>query len=208
MKKEIIISGLVGILIGVFVFPSFSGMLGWNFMGGGQMMGRGNGNYSRGMMGDISRYFIEQMIPHHDDAIIMAEIALTKAEHPEIKQLAEDIKRTQSEENAVMREWYKTSYGVNVSDTVSTGRGMGEGMMSGGMMGGATDIDTLKFATPFDKAFIEQMIPHHQMAVMMASMVLNSSDRSEIKELAKNIITAQTKEIESMRTWYSSWYGN
>lgn len=208
MKKEIIISGLVGILIGVLILPFFSGMWGWNLMGG-QMMGRGNGNDSRGMMGDISRHFIEQMIPHHDDAIMMAEIALTKAEHPEIKQLAEDIKRTQSEENAMMREWYKTWYGTNVPDTASTGRGMGGGMMmSGGMMGGAMDIDTLKSAKSFDKTFIEQMIPHHQMAVMMANMVLNGSDRPEIKELAKNIITAQTKEIESMRTWYSSWYGN
>ena len=128
MKKEIIISGLVGILIGVLILPFFSGMWGWNLMGG-QMMGRGNGNDSRGMMGDISRHFIEQMIPHHDDAIMMAEIALTKAEHPEIKQLAEDIKRTQSEENAMMREWYKTWYGTNVPDTASTGRGLGGGMM-------------------------------------------------------------------------------
>ncbi|MFA6136339.1 MAG: DUF305 domain-containing protein [Candidatus Paceibacterota bacterium] len=209
MKKEIIISGLVGAFIGILVLLFFFGTWGWNFRGWNSMMGGDNNNRQGGMMGDISRYFIEQMIPHHDDAIIMAEIAFTKAEHSEIKQLAEDIKRTQSEENAMMREWYKTWYGTNVSDIGSAvGHGMGGGMMNNGMMGSATDVNTLKIAKLFDKEFIEQMIPHHQMAVMMANMALNSSDRSEIKQLAKNIISAQTKEIESMRTWYSLWYVN
>ena len=217
MKKEIIISGLVGVIIGILTLQLFFffGMWGWNFMGWGSMMGgRNNGDFGgmmgTSMMGDISRHFIEQMNPHHDDAIIMAEIALTKAERPEIKQLAQDIKRTQSEENTKMRGWYKTWYGTDASDVGTTlGRGMmGGGMMSSGMMGGAMDIEKLKVAEPFDKEFIEQMIPHHQIAVMMANMVLTSSNRPEIQELARNIITAQTKEIESMRTWYSSWYAN
>jgi uncharacterized protein (DUF305 family) len=60
--------------------------------------------------------FIEQMIPHHDDAIEMAELALTRAEHPEIRQLAADIKRTQTAENAQMRTWYREWFGTAVPD--------------------------------------------------------------------------------------------
>ncbi len=71
----------------------------WNPMGWGPMMSGRNFDESGGMRGspltsNIDRHFIEQMIPHHNDAILMAEIALEKAEHQEIKTLAADIKRT------------------------------------------------------------------------------------------------------------------
>src|SRR4030042_2896875 len=144
------------------------------------------------------------MIPHHDDAILMAEIALKQAEHAEIKTLAENIRLTQSEENAKMRGWYKSWYGTDVPvDSLS--EGMGRGM--GGMMGDSTDIKTLENAKPFDKEFIEQMIPHHQMAIMMATMLLQGTDREEMKTLAQAIIDAQSREIDQMRSWYRSWYG-
>jgi uncharacterized protein (DUF305 family) len=58
-----------------------------------------------------------------------------------------------------------------------------------------------------DKHFIEMMIPHHQDAIVMADLALSSGRRSEIKELAKSIKQAQTREIQQMRTWYKQWYG-
>ncbi len=102
MKKETLIAGIVGVFIGIILYPSLFGMGGW----GGMMWG----NKSNYLTVDISQHFIEQMIPHHDDAIAMAEIALTKAEHPEIKQLASNIKQSQSAENEQMRTWYKSWY--------------------------------------------------------------------------------------------------
>ncbi|MBS3974766.1 MAG: DUF305 domain-containing protein [Actinobacteria bacterium] len=144
--------------------------------------------------------FIEQMIPHHDDAIEMAELALTRAEHPEIKQLAADIKRTQTAENAQMRTWYREWFGVP-----DVGRSP---QMMGGMMGpGAMDMADLEVAEPFDKAFIEAMIPHHQTAIMMSRMAGGASGRPEMRELTSAIIEAQSTEIEQMRTWYEEWYG-
>ena len=59
-----------------------------------------------GRMMDPDRMFIEQMIPHHQDAIDMANLALVRAEHPEIRQLAENIIRDQSREISRMRSWY------------------------------------------------------------------------------------------------------
>ena len=57
-----------------------------------------NGNF--GMMGGaIDRYFIEQMIPHHEGAIDMAKLALTKAKRPEIKTLAGEIIEAQNKES-------------------------------------------------------------------------------------------------------------
>ena len=209
MNKETLTSGLVGVLIGFILALLVMPMWNWNgMMGRNSMMGPSNTTGGNQMMGSMDAHFIEQMIPHHDDAILMADIALEKAKHQEIKQLAQDIKRSQSEEIEQMRAWYKNWFGKDVPDAFAgTSHGMGSGMMHMGMMGDATDIEQLKTATDFDKTFIEQMIQHHQMAVMMAQMLERTTNRAEMKQLAKNIIDAQTREINSMRSWYRQWYG-
>ncbi|MFA5132010.1 MAG: DUF305 domain-containing protein [Candidatus Paceibacterota bacterium] len=58
----------------------------------------------------------------------------------------------------------------------------------------------------FDQAFLSQMIVHHQGAVVMAEAVLKTSKRPELLKLAKDIITAQTKEIEMMQGWERTWF--
>jgi uncharacterized protein (DUF305 family) len=165
-----------------------------------------------GVLMDSDRMFIEQMIPHHQDAIDMGNLALVRAEHPEIGQLAENIIRDQSREISRMREWYRAWYGIDVPiypEAVIGGRmrrGSGIGMMGGGMSGSNTDLVRLGNATNFDKEFIEQMVPHHQMAIMMAGMVQNSEHR-EMRVLGSSIIRSQSAEINQMRVWYSAWYG-
>lgn len=74
-----------------------------------------------------------------------------------------------------------------------------------GMMGDKTDIERLRAAVDFDKAFIEEMIPHHQMAIMMAQVLENTTSRDEMTKLAVDIISAQTNEISEMRKWYKAW---
>jgi uncharacterized protein (DUF305 family) len=150
------------------------------------------GYWGHGMM-DMNREFIENMIPHHQDAVDMSNMALTRAKHPQIKQLAKNISISQSREIVEMRQWYKEWYGTDVPDDSH--------MMN------VTDINRLKNAKDFDKEFIEQMVPHHQMAIMMAQMVLYHSNRPEIRGLAESIIKSQSKEIDEMRTWYKEWYG-
>jgi uncharacterized protein (DUF305 family) len=157
-------------------------------------------SHGAGMTMDAARHFIEWMVPHHDDAVKMAGFAPTQAEHPELRALAARIKRTQSEEIARMRQWYLTWYGVAVP------QGGGMGMMMGGGMS-MTSTTPLDGARPFDKAFVEQMIPHHQVAVMGSSMALQRVDRPELRTLLQSIITSQSAEITQMRQWYRAWYG-
>ena len=132
----------------------------------------------------------------------MAKLAQTRSKSPDILTLAESIIQSQSQEITQMQTWYQDWYGVEVPVDSSVNMGMGRGMMHGGMMGGETaDIEALKNATNFDEAFLQEMIPHHQMAVMMAQMLLAGTNRSETKELGQNIITAQEQEIFLMRSW-------
>ncbi len=203
MKDTPLILGMLAIIIVLIVLVVFLTFLaGFNVMGGGMM---GDHNDS-GMMGDVDRHFIEQMVPHHEDAIAMSDIALTKAEHQEIKQLAGTIKSDQTREISQMREFYKRTYGTDVSES-SGMMGSGGGMGSGGMMDNSTDLTALENAKPFDKAFIEEMVPHHRMAVMMSQMLLRNSNNQEMRDLANSIIKSQNAEIEQMRKWYQDWYG-
>jgi uncharacterized protein (DUF305 family) len=158
------------------------------------------------MMGNVDRHFIEMMIPHHEGAIDMAELALNRAERPEIKKLAQLIIKDQQREIEQMRTWYRQWYGTSVPDTPMAGMGM-MGMRHHGMMDMAVHLDTLENASDFDREFIREMIPHHQMAVMMSRMVINGGTHSELRNLARSIIDTQTDEINQMSQWYEDWYG-
>lgn len=203
--QEKILYGVVGLIIGVVATWTFANKaVNSHHPGMMNMMGM---SQSSQMMDNIDRHFIEQMIPHHADAIAMGHLALENAEHQEIKDLGQNIINAQSAEIDQMKSWYQGWFNKAVPDVFAgTDHGMGSGMMHGGMMNNESDIESLRTAKPFDKAFIEEMIPHHQMAVMMAEMLKNSTTRPEMKQLAEDIIKAQNKEIEQMRSWHSQWY--
>ncbi|MFY8147708.1 MAG: DUF305 domain-containing protein [Prochlorococcaceae cyanobacterium] len=166
-------------------------------------------------------HFIVMMIPHHQGAIAMSELALSRARRPEIKALAQRIVASQSREITQMRQWYRQWYGSDVpSWGIGTGYGMGMGMgmgkgmnrgmgmgMGWGMPGFSTSLDALRSAPDFDRVFIEQMIPHHRMGVMMASMAQTNSEHPELRELQQAMVKDQSREIEQMSQWYRQWYG-
>ena len=79
---------------------------------------------------------------------------------------------------------------------------MGEDEMT--MSGMVNELEG-KTGDNFDKAFIEQMIPHHQGAIEMAKQAKTNAFHQEIKDMADDIISAQTKEINMMKQWQSSW---
>ena len=62
-----------------------------------------------------------------------------------------------------------------------------------------------KTGDDFDRAFISEMIDHHQGAIDMAKLAEKNAKHGEVKNLAKDIISAQTKEIDMMEQWQSSW---
>lgn len=95
------------------------------------------------------------------------------------------------------------------------GHMMPDGTMMGGM-GGSMSMDSMmqdmmanlngKTGAEFDKAFLTEMIMHHEGAVVMAQAALTATKRPELLTLAKNIISAQTTEIKMMKDWQKSWF--
>ncbi len=198
-----IIFGVGGIVVGLILASVFRSTM---FFGSNNRNSSMMNNNNQ-TMGSLDKHFIEQMIPHHDGAVAMAKLALEKSKRPEIKTLASAITAGQTKEIEDMTGWYKNWFGKDVPKG-NSGM-MGGGMMSGsGMhMGGQEDMALLQNATDFDKAFLQAMIPHHQMALMMVQMLEAGTKRPEMIELAKNITSSQSKEINDMQGWYKEWYG-
>ena len=143
--------------------------------------------------GDIT--FAQSMIPHHQQAVEMADLALKNASSSQVKQLATQIKAAQDPEIQTMKGWL-TSWGAGED------MGMDHSGMSGmtGMMSDAdmTNLDAAR-GKDFDAMWLQMMIAHHQGALTMANDVLATTQDPAVKTLAKALVTGQTKEIDTMK---------
>jgi uncharacterized protein (DUF305 family) len=133
--------------------------------------------------------FMEQMTSHHMDAIQMAQMAQDKAKNKQVKSLSAGIITAQNKEVSEMKSWYKQWYGKDMPEMAKM-----PGMMMDGM-----DMGKLSSAKDFDDEFVSQMIPHHQKAVQMAKDILPKAKHSELKNMANDVITSQTMEIQEMQ---------
>ena len=168
--------------------------------GGG---GHGSGGTAPGMLMENGKYsderFIDAMVPHHQGAVEMAEVALENAEHEEVRRLSENIISTQKAEIGELKEIKQDEFG-----TSRVPMNMDAGQMKG--MGMTTDPRSLADEEPFDEAFIGAMIPHHRSAIEMAEVAQEKTDNPRIEELAGGIVEAQEREISQMQTWRENWY--
>ncbi|MEN9226387.1 MAG: DUF305 domain-containing protein [Thermostichus sp. HHBFW_bins_43] len=147
--------------------------------------------------------FIDAMIPHHEGALLMAKEALEKSQRPEIRQLAEAILATQSEEIEQMQAWRLSWYPEAPRYPLMWHEEMGHmmAMTPERLSHMRMDSDLGSADEQFDQRFIEAMILHHEGALLMAKEALEKSQRPEIRQLAEAILASQQAEIEQMRAW-------
>lgn len=134
---------------------------------------------------DIS--FAEMMIPHHEQAIEMSDIALLNTTNPDLLELAQEIKSAQSPEIEVMKGWN----GVKTSTHAGH---MMDGMLSESELADLRDAK----GKAFDLLFLQEMIKHHEGAIEMAQAVVNSKNKA-VADLATSIIKTQELEISTMK---------
>jgi uncharacterized protein (DUF305 family) len=140
--------------------------------------------------------FLQNMIPHHQQAIMMSQMALTHATTPQVKDLATRIQAAQQPEIDQMRRLL-AAWGVPANPG---GRGPMGGMMGpmGGM--GPGQGPGMMSGTNFDRMFLQNMIVHHQGAIDMSNTELAQGSNAETRQLAQKIINAQQAEIKEMQT--------
>ena len=146
---------------------------------------------------DADVAFAQGMIPHHEQAVEMAEIALDPAigASPEIVGLATQIKAAQDPEIKLMTGWL-TTWGTSMVMDTSDGHSMSdmEGMMSMEQMDGLNQAK----GPDFDKMWATMMITHHTGAVTMAKAVQIAGSNADVRMLAGAIIAAQEAEIAEL----------
>jgi uncharacterized protein (DUF305 family) len=157
------------------------------------------------------RAFVREMVPHHEVAIEMAEMARMQATHQRNKTLAKSII---DDQNAEIRQLTAIRKRLEVKPLPS-GSADHEAMMrdaetlglSMDEMGMDMDMDELDAAKPFDRAFIDMMITHHQGAIRMARAELAKGRSSQLRAIAGAIVAAQKGEIIELNRWRKVWYG-
>jgi uncharacterized protein (DUF305 family) len=143
--------------------------------------------------------FAQQMIPHHQQAVTMADLAQTRAADPELKALAAKIKAAQAPEVATMTGWL-TAWGQPNAPSGHNMPGMDNQSMPGMMSD--EEMNSLEAATggSFDRQFTRMMIAHHEGAVAMAKQEQANGSNEAAKDLAKKIEADQTAEIAVLKS--------
>lgn len=134
--------------------------------------------------------FAQMMIPHHEQALLMSGFAETRSSNEEVKKLARQIYSEQEPEIAQMKGWLEKT-----NSSMDLGHDMGmNGMLSD------SEIKVMKNATgkEFDRLFLEGMIAHHEGAIHMAEMIIDS-DNAEVRNLGVSIQKTQKVEIDLMK---------
>lgn len=144
-----------------------------------------------GQFNEADVTFAQGMIPHHEQAVEMAELAEDRAESSEVKDLAARIEAAQDPEVALMTGWLE-----DWDEPVDAGGQMGGMDGMSGMMSDE-DVTALEDAdgAVFDELFLEMMAEHHRGAIDMAETEVAEGEHAEALDLAETIIDTQTAEV-------------
>ncbi len=173
-------------------------------------MSRGDGHPAMGTPDPNAPYdlrFIDEMIMHHQGAIMSTEMMIKESGHAELRGLARRIQESQQRQIDQMREWRAAWYpdagpsAMDMDAIVGMPEDRDGGMMGGSMMPGMMAGDQS------DHMFLRMMIPHHQLAIEMSEDALRRAEHQELKGLAEAIIRGQSAEIAEMERYLEGWYG-
>ncbi len=191
-KKTGILLSIIGALLISVVLIASGGMRDSDSDNDDMGMMGGHGHNSNSQMVGSDAMFLQMMIPHHEQAVVMSDLALSTSKDADVLKLAKQIRDAQAPEIIKMQGWLSDA-GLSEDPGHSMGNGMG-GMLSD------SDLSALKGSTDkaFDKLFLAGMIAHHEGAIDMVMMIENSQD-SDVKRLGQDIVKSQTAEIELMK---------
>lgn len=173
---------------------------------GGMNDGSSSSSTLTGQSADVA--FAQLMIPHHTQAVEMADLALKYASTAEVKALATQVKAAQDPEIAQMTQWldgWNAPLQMPGSDDSGMPGGDHSDMDMGGMsaagMMSEQDMNSLGQArgADFDSMWLQMMIAHHQGAVAMAEQVLTTTTDEQVKALAQDVVAGQNTEIDTMQ---------
>jgi uncharacterized protein (DUF305 family) len=141
--------------------------------------------------------FMQGMIAHHAQAIVMSRMAETHGANPQVLKLSMKIDQSQVPEIRIMQQWLRR-YGQDAPDTSSWRHMQMAGMLTDAQL---KELDAAR-GVDFDRAFLNMMIQHHAGALKMVDDLFASplaAQEVDVSVFANDVVTAQTGEIGIMR---------
>ena len=140
-------------------------------------------------LSDSDVMFLQMMLPHHEQAIQMSDLALINTANEEVLLTAKSIKKLQNLEIQKMKSW------LTEAGLPAAGHMMGEdGMMTDQQM---TDLRAAR-GKDFDMQYLSGMIVHHRGAIAMAQTEMEQGSNPKVKAMAAAIVVSQTAEVLAM----------
>ena len=187
MRKTV---ALIGLLLAALLLAA---------CGSNDDAGSGGGSAEEGH-NDADTTFAQSMIPHHEQAVEMAEMATEQAARAEVRSLADDIEAAQGPEIEQLREWLQ-DWGEDAPSEPMDHGDMGHGDESSSMAGMMTEDDMMALGdnsgAPFDRMWLQMMI-EHKGPVQMAETEVADGEHAGSIDMAEQIIKTQETEISEM----------
>jgi len=138
----------------------------------------------------FDQQFVDAMVPHHQLEVELARIAVARAQHEELRQLAQEMIDTETQEISDMQAWREEWFGSRATPP----------------MGGAAEIAALQAVPdPIDGAFIDTIVPLHQQAIDLANRAVLEAGQQDILDLAGAMLADQSRQNILMQSWRSTW---
>lgn len=171
-----------------------------NAQGSGEEQGQEQGQGQGAGQGPSStdQQFAQMMVPHHEQALELSDLAANRSQNPQVRDLASRIAQAQGPEIEQMQSWLAEQQGRE------SGSAPGDTPQQGGMAGMVSPqaMDALRQASgeEFDRLWVEAMIQHHEGAVRMAQTQLEEGSDPRMRNLAEQMVAAQEAELQELRS--------
>lgn len=146
---------------------------------------------------DADVTFAQVMIPHHEQALEMAELTDGRASDTEVRDIAAKIEKAQDPEIKTMKGWLESWNRPTAAESMpGMDHGSGDGMMSD------ADMERLKGmkGDEFDKMFAEMMIEHHNGAISTAREEQKTGKNAGAVKMAGDIVEGQSAEVKQLQS--------
>ena len=185
-KKTGVFLGIIALLVAALVSVSANRNDGDGFMGMGMHNNSSTSNFTGA---DIM--FLQMMIPHHQQAVDISNLALKTSKDAELLALAKTIRDAQAAEIIQMKAWLNDA---------GAGTDMGHSMDGMGGMLNDAELSAISAETgsKFDILWLKGMIGHHDGAIHMTTMI-SDAQNSEIKSFGENVVKDQSAQITQMK---------
>lgn len=156
----------------------------------------------------LERTYMVGMIMHHKAAIAMAQLEVQRGKHPALKTMAHNIIAAQQHEVSQLTGWLKTWYGVTPSQAMARApkaARMQFAEMDRMMAQMMAQLRRVPAGAAFDIAFMQRMVPHHQMAIIESQPAQSFAVHAPLQLTANNIVSSQESEVEQLLSWLKTW---